>query len=51
MIEAVNRKPIHNKAEFDAIVATLKSGDDVVFEVASPRDRSRQTSLVGGTLP
>ena len=51
VIEAVNRKPVHSKAEFDAIVATLKSGDDVVFEVAFPRSGSHSTSLVGGTLP
>ena len=51
IIEAVNRKPIHNKAEYDAIVSTLKSGDDVVFEVAAPRGGSRSTTLTGGTLP
>ena len=50
IIESVNRKPIHNKAEYDAIVTTLKSGDDVVFEVAFPRG-GRQTTLTGGTLP
>ena len=50
IIEAVNRKPIHNKAEYDAIVSTLKSGDDVVFEIAYPRG-GRNTSLTGGTLP
>ena len=51
VIQAVNRKPVRNKAEFDAIVASLKSGDDVVFEITSPRDRTHSTSLVGGTLP
>ena len=51
IIEAVNRKPIHNKAEYDAIVSSLKSGDDVVFEVAAPRGGSRSTTLTGGTLP
>ncbi len=50
IIEAVNRKPVHNKAEYDAIVSTLKSGDDVVFEVAAPRG-GRSTTLTGGTLP
>ncbi len=50
VIEAINKKPIHSKAEFDAVVSTLKSGDDVVFEFAFPRN-GRQTSLTGGTLP
>ncbi len=50
IIESVNRKPIHTKAEYDAIVATLKSGDDVVFEVALPR-AGHNTTLTGGTLP
>ncbi len=50
IIESVNRKPVRNKAEYDAIVSTLKSGDDVVFEVAFPRS-GRQTTLTGGTLP
>ncbi len=49
IIESINRKPIHNKAEFDSIVSGLKPGDDVVFEVAYPR-AGRQTNLVGGTL-
>ncbi len=51
IIQAVNRKPVRTKAEFDSLVASLKSGDDVVFEVTSPRDRTHSTSLVGGTLP
>lgn len=50
IIEAVNRKPIHNKAEFDSIVSTLKSGDDVVFEIANPHFGA-STTLVGGVLP
>jgi serine protease Do len=51
IIESINRKPIHDKAEFDSIVATLHSGSDVVFEVAFPRSGSHTTSLIGGTLP
>ncbi len=49
IIESVNRKPINSKADFDNIVSGLKSGDDVVFEVAYPRN-GKQTTLVGGTL-
>ena len=51
IIESVNRKPVHNKAEFDAIISNLKSGDDVVLEYASPRGGGRNTALTGGTLP
>lgn len=50
IIEAINKKPVHNKAEFDGIVAGLKSGDDVVLEYAFPR-AGKLTSLTGGTLP
>ncbi len=50
IIEAINKKPVHSKAEFDSIVAGLKSGDDVVLEYALPR-AGRGTSLTGGTLP
>ncbi len=49
IIESINKKPIHNKAEFDSIVAGLKSGDDVVLEYALPRG-GKSTSLTGGTL-
>ncbi len=51
IIESVNRKPVHNKAEYDAIISSLKSGDDVVLEFASPRGGGRNTALTGGTLP
>jgi serine protease Do len=50
VIEAINRKPIHNKAEFDAIVSSLKSGDDVVLQIAYP-DGGGQTTLTGGMIP
>ncbi len=48
IIDQVNRKPVANKAEFDAIVSGLKSGDTVVLEVRSPN--SGQAALTGGTL-
>ncbi len=50
IIQSVNKKPVKNKAEFDAIVSTLKSGDDVVFEYVAPRGPHNVT-LTGGTLP
>ncbi len=51
VITAINRKPVTNKAEFDAIVAGLKSGDDVVLETVQARGSNRQSQLSGGTLP
>lgn len=50
VIEGINRKPINNKAQFDAIVSSLKSGDDVVLEVVYP-NAGTQTTLTGGVLP
>jgi serine protease Do len=51
VITAVNRKPIHNKREYDAIIAGLKSGSDLVFEIVDPRQPKAGGDLVGGTLP
>jgi serine protease Do len=50
VIEAVNRTPIRNKAEFDRVVSQLKSGDNVVLQVAYPNGAG-QTALTGATLP
>ncbi len=50
VIEGVNRKPVNNKAEFDAIVSNLRSGDNVVLQVAYPNSGG-QSALTGGTLP
>ncbi len=51
VVSAINKKPIHNKQEFNAIIGSLKSGSDVVFELIDPRDPKSGASLVGGTLP
>ncbi len=50
VIESINRKPIDNKAEFDASVASLKHGDDVVLQILYPNSDG-QTTLTGGLLP
>ena len=50
VIEGINRKPIQNKAQFDAIVSNLKSGDDVVLQVVFP-GQGTETTLTGGVLP
>jgi serine protease Do len=51
VIDAINKQPIHNKQEFNAIIGKLKSGSDLVFEVIDPRDPKAGGTLVGGTLP
>jgi len=51
VITAVNKQPIHNKQEYNAIIGKLKSGADLVFEVVDPRDPKSGGTLVGGTLP
>lgn len=51
VIIAVNRHPVNNINEFRAIVAGLKSGDDVAFEVVDPRQPNAGNGYRGGTLP
>jgi serine protease Do len=51
VITAINRHPVNNVAEFRAIVAGLKPGDDVALQLVNPQDPSGGTSYVGGTLP
>ncbi|HEX4575824.1 MAG TPA: trypsin-like peptidase domain-containing protein [Edaphobacter sp.] len=50
IITAINRKPVTDEASYRAIVATLKSKDDVVFVIQSPNQKNLN-SYVGGTLP
>ena len=50
VIESINRKPIRNTADFDAVVSTLRSGEDVVLQVAAP-NRPGEAALTGGVLP
>ncbi len=50
IITAINRKPVTDEASYRAIVATLKSKDDVVFVIQSPTQKGFN-SYVGGTLP
>ncbi len=50
IITAINRKPVNDEASYRAIVATLKSKDDVVFVIQSPTQKGFN-SYVGGTLP
>lgn len=50
VITRINKKPTGTKAEYDAIVSKLKSGDDVVFEVIDPRHPDAGINYLGGTL-
>ncbi len=51
VISSVNKQPVHNKAEYNAIIAGLKSGSDVVFNVVDPQHPKDGGTLLGGTLP
>jgi serine protease Do len=50
LIVSVNRRQVRSAAEFRSIVAGLKTGDDVVFELVDPQQPRRGSSYVGGTL-
>jgi serine protease Do len=51
VISSVNKQPVHNKAEYNAIISGLKSGQDVVFNIVDPQHPNAGGFLVGGTLP
>ena len=50
VIVEINRKPVTSEADYRAIVATIKTGDDIVFVVRDPRNASGGDSYIGGTL-
>ena len=50
VITKVNRQPVANREQFDAIVSKLKTGDDVVFEVLDPNHPEQGINYIGGTL-
>jgi serine protease Do len=51
VITSINRKGVTNVNDFRAIVAGLKSGDDVAFELVDPQQPTAGSRYVGGTLP
>jgi len=51
IITSVNKQPVHNKADYNAIISGLKSGSDVVFNVVDPQHPRDGGTLLGGTLP
>jgi serine protease Do len=50
VITRINRQPTGTKAQYDAVVAKLKTGDDVAFEVMDPRRPGDGINYLGGTL-
>jgi serine protease Do len=50
VITHINKQPSNSKAQYDAIVSKLKTGDDVVFEVMDPRRPGDGINVLGGTL-
>jgi serine protease Do len=50
VIIRINKQPTSNKAQYDAVVSRLKTGDDVVFEVMDPRRPGDGINYIGGTL-
>jgi serine protease Do len=51
VIASINRHPVRNVADFRTIVAGLKSGDDVAFELLDPQQPDAGSRYLGGTLP
>jgi serine protease Do len=51
VIVEINRKAVTDVASYQAIVSSLKSGQDVVFVIRSANSPGGGNSYVGGTLP
>jgi serine protease Do len=50
VITRINKHATGTKDQFDAVVKSLKTGDDVVFEVMDPRHPENGINYIGGTL-
>jgi len=50
VILRINKQPTGTKAQFDAVVSKLKTGDDVVFEIIDPRHPDNGINYLGNTL-
>jgi serine protease Do len=50
VIIRINKHSTGTKDEYDAVVNSIKTGDDVVFEVMDPRHPETGINYVGGTL-
>jgi serine protease Do len=50
VITRINKQATGTKAQFDAVVGKIKTGDDVVFEIIDPRHPDNGINYLGGTL-
>ncbi len=50
VITRINKRATGTKDQFDAVVKSIKTGDDVVFEVMDPRHPENGINYIGGTL-
>ncbi len=50
VIIRINKRATGTKDQYDSVVNSLKTGDDVVFEVVDPRHPENGINYVGGTL-
>ena len=50
VIIRINKQPTATRAQYDAVVSKLKSGDDIAFEVMDPRRPNDGINYLGGTL-
>lgn len=50
VIIRINKHATGTKDQFDAVVKSIKTGDDVVFEVMDPRHPENGINYIGGTL-
>jgi serine protease Do len=51
IIVEINRHPVTDEESYRAVVAGLKSGEDVVFVVRDPKGQNPGNTYIGGTLP
>jgi serine protease Do len=51
VITHINKQATATKAQFDKVVESLKSGQDVVFEIVDPKHPANGINFIGGTLP
>jgi serine protease Do len=50
VITRINKHPTGTTQQYDEVVKSLKTGDDVVFEVMDPRHPGDGINYIGGTL-
>ena len=51
VITRINKQSTGTKVQFDKVADSLKSGEDVVFEIVDPKHPTLGINFVGGTLP